>query len=873
MALLTTIRRTLGMHLLLVFLSAPVSAQSGAPQAVNSSPSAVDPVQRRVVEYQGKSKGIEAGEAIRSTESTKRLAAREQEIAELSSQLTVALSMPPASPERTDRIDQTFSALTRLVERLRNDRAQAVSALAAETTKRDANLSALTEDGGTSRELATAIRQYREIIGAPVLAVEREIDTASSLLSDARVLRRRAEAHASAEIREQTRTDRFREAASEIQSIPIDIMSSIRQTLGEWWQAPKALTQVQALGSLFLGLLEVVLLLVVGVWMHGRIPRWTHRILRNLDREEGTDGWSAASAFPPWMVAGEISALFSVVSPIVQDLLVMGISVTLMMWLSASLPLLAWVALVFAAGACIRLAQGVVELALITPAENRPGLRVTDEGLRAALLWLIKVFGLLFAIDLLINRLLVDILAADRVAELLSELTTTIALLIAIVGLHKWGATIRGRVTAGGAESNVATWATSSTGSVPAGILTAALSLVILMGRLAFALAHGLVESRAGLSWVGAALARRQLREDPAARRPILPLATRTAIGQGSLRTLHVEPYITPIATRYQEWCADPRRGLVAITGDRGCGKSVVMEGLQQSLDAHTIHAQTPIGARTPARALQWLIETTDIDAEPSVEAVVEALMHRPAAVILLSNLHRLYLRTVNGYEGLDVVLAVMQATGRHHFWVASFHGPAWSFLAEMKHIGNVGVFTTRVDVKPLNPADLSAWLLTQTRAAGFRPRFEGMLPRRITGPDAARMMERTERAYWRLLTEASQGNPTVAVRMWVEGLRATDAATSLDVTIPRTHDTQDLDTLEDSELFALTALILHDDMDVTELHRVLNIRESQVRSICRTLEQLTLITETDLGRYKVRLTWLPAVERHLRRRSFLHKG
>jgi len=297
------------------------------------------------------------------------------------------------------------------------------------------------------------------------------------------------------------------------------------------------------------------------------------------------------------------------------------------------------------------------------------------------------------------------------------------------------------------------------------------------------------------------------------------------------------------------------------------------MDELQRTLDGRIINAQTPIGTRTPARALQWLIETTGLDAEPTVESVVEALMQQPASVILLSNLHRLYLRTVNGYEGLDVVLAVMQATGRHHFWVASFHGPAWSFLAEMKHIGNVGVFTTRIDVQPLSPADLSAWLLTQTRTAGFRPRFEGMLPRQITGPDAARMMERTERAYWRLLTEASQGNPTVAVRMWVDGLRATEVAAELDVTIPRTHETHDLEALEDSDLFTLTALILHDDMDVAELHRVLNIRESQVRSICRTLEQLTLITEADLGRYRVRLTWLPAVERHLRRRSFLHKG
>ena len=216
-------------------------------------------------------------------------------------------------------------------------------------------------------------------------------------------------------------------------------------------------------------------------------------------------------------------------------------------------------------------------------------------------------------------------------------------------------------------------------------------------------------------------------------------------------------------------------------------------------------------------------------------------------------------------HVGVDAGLPVV--------WVASIHGPAWAFLSEMRHIGNVGVFTTRVQIQPLNAADLSAWLLSQTAAAGFQPRFDGMLQRPASGPDGARILERTERAYWQLLAEASQGNPTVAVRMWVDGLRATATESAFAVTVPRTHDTRDLESLEDADLFALTALILHDDMDVHEMGRVLNIREGHVRSICRTLEQLTLITETDTGRYKVRLNWLPAVERHLRRRSFLHKS
>jgi hypothetical protein len=297
------------------------------------------------------------------------------------------------------------------------------------------------------------------------------------------------------------------------------------------------------------------------------------------------------------------------------------------------------------------------------------------------------------------------------------------------------------------------------------------------------------------------------------------------------------------------------------------------MDQLHHTMDGSVVARPVPIGSTTELRALQWLISITEIDAEPNTESIIEGLLNKPSTVFLLSNLHRLYIRSVGGYDGLDAVLAVMQATGRRHFWVASFHGPAWSFLRGMHHVGNVGVFQTQLQIEAMGPADLSAWLLTQTRAAGFTPRFEGMLQRPARGPDKLRVMERTERAYWRLLSDASMGNPTVAVRLWVDGLRANADPKILDVTVPQAHDSQALDQLEDLELFALTALILHDDMSVNELHNVLNMAEGSIRAVCRGLEQQTLITETDHNRYKVRLNWLPAVERHLRRRSFLHKS
>ena len=247
--------------------------------------------------------------------------------------------------------------------------------------------------------------------------------------------------------------------------------------------------------------------------------------------------------------------------------------------------------------------------------------------------------------------------------------------------------------------------------------------------------------------------------------------------------------------------------------------------------------------------------------------------MAEPSRGFLLSDLHRLFLRAVGHYEGLDAVLDVMQATARLHFWVASLHGPAWTFLAGMQNVGNVAIFPHRVHLGPTSPADMSAWLHARTRAAGFKPRFDGLTQQRAQGPNRTRMLERAERAYWRLMVEASQGNPTVAARLWIDGLQPSDKAGELNVGVPRAHDSAELENLTDGELFGLTAIILHEDISVDELALVLNLAPSRVRGTCRGLEQLTLVTETEAGRYKVRLNWLPAVERHLRRRSFLHKS
>ena len=481
--------------------------------------------------------------------------------------------------------------------------------------------------------------------------------------------------------------------------------------------------------------------------------------------------------------------------------------------------------------------------------------------------------GLLAAVHILLAQLLVRILGADAVADLFTQATQGVAALAVIVGLFRWGDVIRHQVAVGGTESPIANWIMKRATHPALSVVSASAALLLILFRLSMSLLHSLIESRAGLAWLGALLARRQLHDDTTRARTPLTLPARNAIGQSALAEVNLDEPLKRASTFIKRWTEDQRRGLLAVTGDRGMGKSVLMNRIAKAHSGQVISVSAPVGHTQETQALNWLIRELELNTSPNTEAVVSALRERPGALILVSNMHRLFLRAVGHYQGIDAILDVMQATADHHFWVASFHGPSWAFLQGMDHVGHVGIFQHHVHLSPMSAPDMSAWLHAQTRRAQLTPRFDSLLQQNRRGADRARRLERTERAFWRLLVDISQGNPTVAARIWVDCLSVGAQASEVDVGIPKTPDSAELDGLSDDALFVLTAIILHDNIKVEELSVVLNLSDVRVRAICRGLEQASVISSTDADRYKVRLTWLPATERHLRRRSFLHKA
>jgi hypothetical protein len=476
-----------------------------------------------------------------------------------------------------------------------------------------------------------------------------------------------------------------------------------------------------------------------------------------------------------------------------------------------------------------------------------------------------------------------NVLDADHLAQLVGILGRLILGLVAVVALHRWAPTIRAELSS--EDGPLERWASEPSGDPLGRTLRATVGAGVLMMHWLLHVGARVVDRRAGLNWIGAALARRQLNEDEHAMAPAVDAELRSAIAQIAPARIESAPAAQQIQSVFDAWSQAPRQGVVAIIGDRGMGKRRLIEQVRPVLAAAHDVVEFHLEQRLtdPAEAMRWLAAQTGVrdfklpqgDGGVSVWAhhLSARMKERPSTVFIFRDAHLLFLRSVGQFQALRAVLAVMQECSKHHFWLCTFHGPAWTFLDGVGEVINLSSVRTRVYLPPVDARSLSAWLEGSTRTAGAEPGYGLLLHRDATGAERKRLIDRAARAYWRLMAEASQGNPEVALAYWLNGLRKGMDEGSVDVGMFDVPEALDLAELSDVDLFTLTSLIIHCGASLTELQESLNLTPGEVLSTCRALQSRSVI-HTDGGAefFRVSDHWLPAVERLLRRRSFLHR-
>jgi len=868
------------------------AAEAEAERAAEQDARDVDTeLRQQIAAYSKRRAEILEERKLREEAARERRTNRSEALTEQRTNLAAALSLGPLDKDRQSRLDDVFGRSRDIVADARSDLA------ALKTDERtlldtvEGELAHLPDATATTPSSMDSVlvshwqdelTKLREALERDRDTSEREIDSAMEMLAEAKEFRRTARTHASADAQSKVQSKFIDELVHELREIPSIVVSLLRQGASVVRHLPALVLDLGAVATFFRGSFELVLLFFLWGVTRERVGRWLESGLNVLKAVRPGD-LGFAARINDWVgtrgVSGDWLALEAVATPVLLRA-VDGLAGLVVYdelpehWTMVRLLMFVWLA-----RTAWKLGTELVPVLLVVPGENRPAAhRVGEPGRMRALRTVQVVLGWAL-LDALFGRFALDILDADRLHDVVNWAGTASGWVLAVGVLHVWSPDLRDAV-ANDPDDGLGQWLIRQSESVLLRAPLAALALAVLLIRWASRFITGLVEQRSGLAWVATAMARQSLKntDDAPTQRIDRSIVDRIAVFDPTVVSTDVEA--AELAEAFFDWQEEGRRGMAAVTGQRGSGKSRLLRRIPEligpeagGLPIHKVRLDRDIF--DPADALAWLVCAVSGESEPATDpdAAARLFERLPPTVFVIDDLHRCFLRAVGGFRGLRQVLTAMHAVSDRHFWVCAFHGDNWAYLEGIGSAVNLGVFRARVAMRPMAPAELRDWLEGHTRAAGLTPTYDDLAADGWMGGDPERNRERARNAYFRLLAEATRGNPRVALETWCRSLRRGDTAETAAVVLFDQPDGDVLTRGGDHALFVLSALVVHDGLDVRDLLRVLNLDEATCRATCRRLEGLGVLESDDADEhFDITMAWAPAVHRHLRRKHLLHR-
>ncbi len=329
-----------------------------------------------------------------------------------------------------------------------------------------------------------------------------------------------------------------------------------------------------------------------------------------------------------------------------------------------------------------------------------------------------------------------------------------------------------------------------------------------------------------------------------------------------------------PIEEHWEQWCDLGRQGSIAISGEQGVGKSTLLNQLYGEFRAderaERVAYTTPVTKiATVDRLISFVAELFDIDEPPaSRDKLVERMLDQPPTVVLLDDCHHFYLRQIEGFEALSALFDLVTLTDHHHFWVLSFNEYAWRYLdrvQDRKHF-----FGTTFEIPAWSPEELKELVDRRNEATDYEVSYTDLVFTHEQHREAYYEVVKTANGYFRLLQDFSEGNPRVALDMWLRNL-SWDGSKTLQVSLFERPSLEAFEGLTDDHLFTLTALVQHGELRPREVAEIINARPGFCQMALDFFEEAGIATVArGSGRYRLTPYYFRPVIDRLTNSNFL---
>ncbi|MEN8244782.1 MAG: ATP-binding protein [Thermodesulfobacteriota bacterium] len=307
-------------------------------------------------------------------------------------------------------------------------------------------------------------------------------------------------------------------------------------------------------------------------------------------------------------------------------------------------------------------------------------------------------------------------------------------------------------------------------------------------------------------------------------------------------------------------------KGSALIVVEHGGGKSFLLKRLAERQQGRVLSFSCPNGnidAFNNVFADALGLRTPD----PTPEIFSQTLIEKKIDIITVDNIHLLSRPTFGGQQDMDRVADMVRAVEAPVFWFFTLDWAAWQYISRVR---DSTLFLSGVIKMPLwSEEEIRALIELRSNHAGIEPDFsELVLPRQFEDVEHETMEDRNRFGYYRILWNASDGNPLVSLYLWADSLRALPGGT-IKVTLPQLPESGELDSVSMTVLLTLRVIAQSGIASEEQIIDSLRLQPDEVAAALTLSQNLGWI-ELVNDKYRLNWSWFRSIMMVLTRQNLL---
>ena len=269
----------------------------------------------------------------------------------------------------------------------------------------------------------------------------------------------------------------------------------------------------------------------------------------------------------------------------------------------------------------------------------------------------------------------------------------------------------------------------------------------------------------------------------------------------------------------------------VAVMGEKGNGKtSLINFAIQDIFAGHKIHVidfQRSVYNEQDLK--QYFTESFGLGNDITFESLIEELLKtEDKHIIILENLHNIFLRSIDGFTAIERLLLMMSSLQKKYFWLITSGLYGWEYLNKIINISSY--FHHTIGLTELSVENIQQLIEMRHKASGYGLNFltstkfdRNRTYRKLKSDDEKQRF--LSDYFFKNLAEDSNGNIKVVMQLW---LSAIDKVEEEDIYIDTEFnlDHRIIFNLTNDENFTLAAFIQHEYLTIKEHAKIFHQSE-----------------------------------------------